>query len=611
MRNSPDKSSPGRRLLNLTPWACAIAVAMASALSPVQAQSQAQKSSGGGPILLFPGAGGANDNSQAAAPAAAPRGIQVDRLDAGAIDSLGILDVADGGLGYDLWRGSSRDEILRLIPLLPAEPSTPARRSLAVRLLLSSAAPPSADSASAQVAGADAAPSTQPGLLSVRADRLLAMGEVAGLRELLRVIPQNRGQSPDLAKLSAEAAFLAEDNEQACATVRNSVGLYPDDEFWNEALIYCQIIAGDTDAAALGTDLLRERGGSHPDFVLLASALLGYGKAPVLETSRPLDIAMLADLKALPADDNSLPPAALGLRLAAASPLERAAIAEAAAETGALSGLELAQLYREISFTEAELGAALSLAPTMTEGTRIRALLFQAAERPGLPAARAELLQVFLQDGRSNALPLATAHAGAALVDALPPSPELAWFSAVAGKILLLEGRSEGAAAWLTLARRQAVGSAEARAAAVALQPYAQLAGLDSSRPAAGSWQEAWAESASEEDEILLGILLQSLGQGPEPDWGRLIAGADTRATGTAEGGSGPLTAAIYGAQTAARGGQRGEAVIFALIALSPAAAASATDPLVLGPSIAAVAASGLDRPAQALAIEAAYLADL
>ncbi len=107
-------------------------------------------------------------------------GIVVNSLGEIDPDSIGILGPKSGGFGPDMWRGSSHKAVERLLPRLPDAMTSAAMRSLAQRLLLTSAAPPRRRGKSAdRPAGR---------ILAQRVDRLAMLGEVAGLNGLLKMV---------------------------------------------------------------------------------------------------------------------------------------------------------------------------------------------------------------------------------------------------------------------------------------------------------------------------------------------------------------------------------------------------------------------------------------
>src|SRR5204862_4125878 len=116
------------------------AVALVSAAAVAQTQV-------GKPIQLVPQT--APDNGEAPPPQGgtatgqpnAPQGFEITPLEAVGADYAGTLEPDKGGFGIDMWRGTDRVRVERLLPLLKPT-SSPILAELTRRLVLSNAASP-------------------------------------------------------------------------------------------------------------------------------------------------------------------------------------------------------------------------------------------------------------------------------------------------------------------------------------------------------------------------------------------------------------------------------------------------------------------------------------
>ncbi len=173
------------------------------------------------PAATAPGdTGGAQGEAIDAVPSV--EGIEVSRLSAFDPDSVGTLDPGGGGLGHDLWRGSDRRTVERLLPRLPGVLRSAALRDLARRLLLSNAVSPTSRRGEIPA-----------NLLALRVDRLAALGDYAGLNDLLAVVPQ-RYDDESIARARVESRLLQGDPATACQEVRYGVGVRPDAGYWRK-----------------------------------------------------------------------------------------------------------------------------------------------------------------------------------------------------------------------------------------------------------------------------------------------------------------------------------------------------------------------------------------
>lgn len=527
-------------------------------------------------------------------------GIEVDTLERLDPDSIGTLDPGKGGFGADLWEGSERRVIESLIPRVPADLASPTLRDLAHKLLLSSAAPPARHSVASNGA---------PGnLLSLRVERLAALGDVDGLNGLLRVVP-DRFQDVGMTRLRVQGLLLAHEPAAACNQVRNVIGEHNDKAFWQKALAVCQFRAGQPQAAMLTVGLLREEAGDdHAPFLTLADAA-GENVSPP-DPIRPLHLALLH------ATGRSLPAAAVeraGAGVLAAvsrspyAPLAvRARAAERAAALGVIDTGRLGRLYAAFEFDPKQLDEAPSVVQasgTLTGAAR-RALLYQAVRRERLTAPRAELVRLALEEARAAGVYRPMAEVLAAPIAEMEPAPELAWFAEIAGRALYAAGRPQAAGTWHRLAREEAIVNPDAAVAVTALWPYSRLAGAPALTPDGGlaAWRSAQGEDGSamlQHRQSVLRACFQALGE-PEPlGWIDIALAGDGHAQPAAPA---PL---IYAMEAAADAGRRGETVLLALIVLGRHGLGE-THPLVLSEALSALADVELEPEARALAIEAA-----
>ncbi|MGH6962776.1 MAG: hypothetical protein ACREE7_20055, partial [Dongiaceae bacterium] len=274
-RSSGRRSLGADRLLAIA----VLALAGLTALAPAAAQV-------GAPVQLVPRttpdygeAPPAPEGGAATGQPNAPQGFEITPLEAVGADYAGTLEPDHGGLGIDMWRGTDRVRVERLLPLL--KPTTsPVLAELTRRLVLSNAASPAGKGSGAS-------------LLPPRARLLADMGLAVDAVALLKLQPADQRDAAT-ARLLVELSWRAGDLDGACALVQESVPRVPVDNFWQEATIFCQLQAGQSSEATLGLDLLREQGEGDEAFFALAAALDGNQsvKVPPLPVATPLYLAM-------------------------------------------------------------------------------------------------------------------------------------------------------------------------------------------------------------------------------------------------------------------------------------------------------------------------------
>jgi len=598
--------------------AAAVAAAQAQVAQPVAAPPEPVQMSPGTPgqpiqlappITLLPRDGGAagdgGGGSDPVAPDATPNveGIEISRLSELDPESVGILDPDHGGFPADLWRGTDRRTVERLLPYLPGALGSATMRNLARRLLLTNAAPPEGPADQASAHGTN--------LLALRVGRLAAMGDFEGLSGLLNVAPQ-RYDTEAVARARVETLFLSGRSEAACKEVRIKVAEHDSPIYWRKALVYCQILQQDQDGANLGLALLREQDAAEADpvFFALADTLLGLREIdPSLSPATALHLAMYQSTgRPLPVEavDQASPGLLVLLARTPANSLEqRTAAAERAASLGLLPASEVAELYLEYPFDADQRASAISGSEAMS-GPERRALFYQAASAQDVPAARAEILNVALTSAAEDGSYGLMARVLEPMVADIPLQSELAWFAEAAGRVLYAAGRFEQATAWLNLARQESLIDTQAAMAVASLWPYSRLAGARAS-----TWQgdlSTWAEAQVREtpaeiaeQQLLLRTVFKALGQSDPLVWTDLVGaqGADQLA------GLQPDAALLYALSEASQLDKLGETVLLALLALGEDGPGGA-HPLVLQEVLAALMRVNLTQEARLLAIEAA-----
>ncbi len=530
--------------------------------------------------------------------------IEVNPLAEIAPDSIGTLDPGAGGFGIEMWQGSDRRIVTRLLGLLPDTMSSRGMRALARRLLTSIASPP--------ISQFEIADEVEQSLLGLRIERLMALGEVTELNDLLAVVPSRRDDEPR-ARTRVEGLLLAHDTTEACRLVRNGIASYHQVPYWQKAMVLCQMIAGDVDQMMLGLDLLRERGGDDdPVFFALTGALFGAEPAiPEDATLTPLHLAMVQTIgTVLPPGQVARATPALLLAIARMPNLDveqRAAAVERACAMGLLDGAALARAYDGFSFTPEELAGAIGATETMA-GVRLHALIYQAARDQNLPASRAEILRVALELGKAEGLYQALVPLYLPLLLEVPVTPTLSWFAADAGRALYAAGRYEQASAWLMLGRQEALINPQAGTAAASLWPYSRLAGgtavttdgtLAAWRALRAGMGAGGGDVGLHRGQTLLRAAFQALGERDPLSWGQIAA------EGEVANRIAPNAALLYALDEASESRRIGETVLLALIVLG-AEGPGESHAYALSAALTALTRVGLETEARALAIEAA-----
>jgi len=571
--------------------------------------------------LLIPAAKAVTPGSGGAGGSARPKpdskrrlkSIRVVNLPAVGAESGGVLTAANGGLGADMWRGSRRETVERLLSRLPAGSRSPALRALMRRLLLSAAVPPRGDEKSGGRS-----------LLGLRAERLLAMGDLAGVEKLSAGIPEKAVDNA-LARARVDALLLDGKETAACKAASELI-LRDLSRYLQKLMAYCQLRAGEGDAADLGLMLLQEPVADQSARAAAADALFFdfferiRGKKPgrPLETvadGTPLILTMVATAGL------SVPTALVD----AAGPPVLAALAGnakvdrhlrlRAAERGLALGLVapdvVRRLYMGFTFKSLTPKRVLAAADKRYDATA-RARIYRAAMQATDPGAQARLLAAGLRRARAAGAYRMVARTLAPLIADIKPKPARLWFADVAVPALYATGNLVEARAWQALLRANGPPGSTADKIVSALWPLARLADGFSPPPADPArlkvWWEAQRAAHPAAAKTRAALLFAAL-DGLEDPLGTirltpLLAAAEQRAAGA--GGDAPwrLLAAM------SKDGRKGETVLTVLVSLG-AGDLARVNPVVLRAALRALRRVGLVEEARAVAFDAAIAAGI
>jgi hypothetical protein len=528
-----------------------------------------------------------------------PRGrdatFEASELKAPDPNAVGVLDDKQGSFGVDMWEGTSAATVRRFLPSLPAATPSRAMRGLMRRLLLTAAAP--ADG------GQNAQNAQTPSLLLLRAERLYAMGEMDGLTQLLRAAPVAL-MNPALQRMKVDALLLGGDTAAACAEMPAVQG-GPADATLAKMQVLCPLVSGRTMEGKFGIDLMRERKDADNAFIAAAEVLGGLppGNVDKLPNLAPIHIAAFRAAKmSLPADTaNTTQPALLrAVALSPNAPVEvRLLAAERAEAVGALDADSLRQLYASLTFTPAELQAAVQGGD---KNAKARWLLFRVAQLENQPVLRSEAITKALKSAADRNAYAAAARLYAPLMVEIKPAAELAGFAPVAARALYAAGRADMAANWLAVA----AANADTAKDAAALWPLARLSTGRDDKPTPPSVIEAWRTAKDlppdqAERRAAVGLALVSAVGEPVPaaQWLSLLDGPLLAVA------PGPRPALKAMLRSATEGLHVGETVLLSLAALGETGLDKA-DPDTLNRVVVALRQVGLDHEARDLAVEAA-----
>ncbi len=370
-------------------------------------------------------------------------GIQVRSL--GSVDGppIGLMDSSNGGLGSDIWRDTPRSRVEDMFARLPLASPVASVRTLARRLVLTTADAPTGDAPRA--------------FLSARLRALLDAGMLEDAGNLAaRAVPKN---DPELARLVADSILFAGHSKDVCGPATNT-RLESGERFWIELRAYCYAVSGDSGALELTRAVMQAQKVDSRGFELLLGDVISRRTdiisrrtdiAGRIAEPDALDVFLLRTL-GLPIEPDwsqrlGMPVMVIAMRDAKDSPDQRLAAAEDAARAGAATAMDLAIVADAQVFAPDQLGRADSLAPTLPFLAG-QALLRQVVRNSSDPAVKKKLLfEALALAYAGNVLPLAAQLQGSAL-SAIVPDRADKEHAALMASALMLGGRAEAAARW-------------------------------------------------------------------------------------------------------------------------------------------------------------------
>lgn len=398
-----------------------------------------------------------------------PDAVQTVTLQAVDAEAVGTLGRERGGLGVDMWNGTSRETAARLLTDLPTTPATHTARDLSRRLLLSIAAVPDDHK--------------EISMLETRAAKLINMGELDGAIDLVRATPQGARGSL-LAQTEINALMISGKLDDACAAI-DGYGNSFDDLFWLKAAVMCALHANDRASASFSTDLVREMEGETDKtfFGLVAAIRNGTAASPdILVNLRPIDIALLEIAKQnIPTSqlETGNPSAILGLVNASATSTDvRLEAARKAESLGLIDAPRLRDIYGAVSFDADTLINALDAAPEAVPA-RQYAKLYQAAGKSDVPAVRAEILAALYESAIINGDFAQASRLTSDLLADIPVNGDFSWFAIDALKASVAADNMERASGWLQIAKNNANPGNDIESRLILLYPVLALAGLE------------------------------------------------------------------------------------------------------------------------------------
>ena len=530
---------------------------------------------------------------------------------------IGSLSFDDGGLGWDMWKDTDLSFVKLLLDELPVNAPSPAMRNLAKRLLISEAYQPkkkeekglraiSPSGKPIEVMDSDAT------FLPIRFAKLASLGAKDELLALSKRVPIE-DMVGEMAKAAIYARLLSGETDKVCGEV---VGFAKrtNETYWRKALIVCQLIKGDRDAALLSLELLLAELSSEDEFSELIYALADESNKIKFDEESIYFKILIAVLPGKQLDKHRLNLEPSGLSVVAQNidlPWDiRMLAAEKAVLAGSLSSIYLAELASQYNFKEEIFSRAASESNSM-EGFKARTLLLQAAARNTSLIERARFLRLLLDRADKDLIFKVYAEVSMPILSTVKPRSDLTWFASSAARSAIAGGNYTLASDWLSVLGKTIDLDYESSGSLLRLLPLIAISGESlpspfNQRQATDVWSglsDNFTRIDKEKRASRLLVLLSAMGIEPKPGaWKDIISPQNLYVNEKI-----PSTALRYQLHDAAKNKRIAEVVSISLIMLG-SEGPSKSGLVSLNAVIRALREVGLESDAREIAIEAAIL---
>ncbi len=518
-------------------------------------------------------------------------GIQVGVLSSTEEANVGLFVESTGGFAADMWAGSQGPVIEKLLIRLPVGTPSKTVNDLGRRLLLSAAALPEG-----VISGGT--------LLDVRFEKLLASGRVDDINQMSVQVPDLAKHS-DLARIRSEGMLLQGQSIEACQQASDLV-TGRDQPFWLKLRTFCFALAGETAAADLTADLMREKNINDPLFFAALTRMTTGAKLEVPDSDvlHAIHLALLAEIGQAPSTQ-AVGKASAGV-LAAITREERLGedlrllAAIEAERRGSLPASQLGLLYDRVNFKDKERANALTVALNMAPA-RANALFYQVVKAHTVPSARAEALSVALDLARSQGLYAPMARLYWPVLSEIVPSEAYGAVGLDMVRLALVNGAADAAYSWTDFIRlSDLAGGSDLRDARILLAAAAPSERLDWRGAEPLEWLDSAAGDANTFARLARDIaLLEGLGYPVTSSIQTRLLDGPLHITAAA-----PSPALGVRLKAAASAGRVGEAVLLSLLAVGEGGPAGMAPSALLEVS-GVLSRLGLGREARELVFEA------
>ena len=359
-------------------------------------------------------------------------------------NTVGIITKDEGGLGYDMWRGSERKVIENYLKNLPINKESGAAIELMKNLLLSTAKISKSNN--------------QMDLILIRINKLIEIGDFENAKSLIDLV--SKGDNEEILMKQTEINLSLNNFDLACLDIGEKRKKFKKNVFWRKVEIFCQVLSDDKNKANLSISLIKEdENFNDDDFLKIIDSLI-YKEEMDGEDLSNLNILNLVmtrianiNIKENYVLSNDpllltmiyrMPNAPIKLRIEAIEKSKK--LLNLPIET-------IEEIYNSYDLKEKD--KKISLDDNILLGSDTQAILFQMAIIEENEEKKAKIIK--------KSLELASINGNFALISKLnlnslleiKPSKNLSWLANYAVKSLLITNKKEEAMKWYEILKKE------------------------------------------------------------------------------------------------------------------------------------------------------------
>ena len=367
--------------------------------------------------------------------------IELKNIDA---NTVGTLVENDGGLSYEMWKGSEKDLIKKYLKDLPINLESNLAINLIKKVLLSSAASPGSDK--------------ELDLILIRINKLIELGDFDNAKSLIDLV--NVQDNEEILIKHTEINLSLNNFDLVCSDIEDKRNNFKENFFWRKVEIFCQILNNQLNKANLSLSLLKEdKNFTDKKFLKIIDSLVYKEEIDNndLDNLNLLNLAMTRVANITLKDDYALNnnPLLLSMiyRMSNAPITLRIEAIERSKKLFNLPIETIEEIYNSYEFDNRDI--KISLKEEILLGYESQAILYQMAIAEENDEKKAKILKksfdLAIINGNFNLI----SNLNLKTLMEIKPSKKLSWFANIACKSFLASNQINEALEWFEILEKK------------------------------------------------------------------------------------------------------------------------------------------------------------